>query len=149
MMKYIHYGHKNFVKAEFKPIRNAGYEHTKPEGGFWASAEDAKFGWKDWCAAEEFCECKKENSFTFSLSDDARVLHICSVEQLEALPKQKSNSVNPRVVRLDFEKLKDSYDAIQVTISNDRRLYYALFCWDCDCILIMNPDIVVPAFSFA
>ena len=41
---------------------------------------------------------------------------------------------------LDFEELKKEYDAIEVIISDG--LYYALYGWDCDSILILNKDIV-------
>jgi len=43
---------------------------------------------------------------------------------------------------LDFEKLAGIYDAIDVSISNDPELHFALYGWDCDSILIMNPDII-------
>ena len=41
---------------------------------------------------------------------------------------------------LDFEKIAEEYDAIEVNIDNS--LYYALYTWDCDSILIMNPNII-------
>lgn len=44
-------------------------------------------------------------------------------------------------VCFDFEKmLADGIDAVEIEIDE---LYYALYGWDCDSILIMNPDIVV------
>ena len=43
---------------------------------------------------------------------------------------------------LDFEKLSKEYDAIEVNISECRDLYYSLYGWDCDSIVIMNPDII-------
>ena len=43
----------------------------------------------------------------------------------------------------DFEKLlSDGVDAIELFISDDRELYWSLYGWDCDSILIMNPDVV-------
>lgn len=45
-------------------------------------------------------------------------------------------------VRLDFEKLSETYDAIEVNISSDYMLHHKLFTWDCDSILIMNPKII-------
>jgi len=45
-------------------------------------------------------------------------------------------------VYLDFNKLKEEYDAIEVFISSDSRLYRALYGWDCDSILIMNKDVI-------
>lgn len=44
---------------------------------------------------------------------------------------------------LDFEKLlSQSIDGIEVNISSDRNLYMTLYGWDCDSILIMNPNII-------
>ena len=43
----------------------------------------------------------------------------------------------------DCLKLAEIYDAVEVSISNDFDLYYQLYGWDCESIVIMNPDIVV------
>lgn len=32
------------------------------------------------------------------------------------------------------------YDAIELSLSADHRLYWDLYGWDCDSILVMNPD---------
>lgn len=116
---------------------------SKPRGGLWASDIKAKYGWKDWNKSEKFAECNKENSFTFTLSDSANVLYINSVKDLENLPKAQNKFGLISWVSLDFEKLVETYDAIEVNISNDYNLYYKLYGWDCDSILIMNPDIVI------
>lgn len=49
----------------------------------------------------------------------------------------------------DFEKIKDmGIDAIQYNLSNDttkdyfQGLYYSLYGWDCDSILILNKDCI-------
>ena len=43
----------------------------------------------------------------------------------------------------DFEKLvSDGVDAIEFFISDDNKLYWDLYGWDCDSILIMNPNII-------
>ena len=141
MKKYIHYGHTSFDKEKFIPIKNRGF-FVKPTGGLWASDVRAKFGWKDWCEAEHFRDCKKENSFTFVLSKDAKVLEINSVQQLTYLPKVKDPIELVTWTTLDFEVLSTMYDAIELNISEDYNLYWELYGWDCDCILIMNPEIV-------
>ena len=50
---------------------------------------------------------------------------------------------------LDFELLTYEYDAIELHLSEDNSrgdfmecLYWVLYGWDCDSILIMNPDVV-------
>lgn len=128
------------MKKKFKEISNRDYM-TKPEGGLWASDEAAEYGWKLWNEDNKFAECKEKNSFRFELSSTANVLHIRSIEDLEELPKLEAFLSDS--VCLDFEKLKASgIDAIELHFSEDWRLYWALYGWDCDSILIMNPDVV-------
>lgn len=139
MKTYIHYGQKNFDRNLFAPIENKPY-FTKPSGGLWASRTDAKYSWKDWCENNDFVECEKDSSFTFTLKDSARVLEVNSVKDLKKAPKLKGDG--EIYTMIDFEKLSESYDAIEVNISSDHNLYFTLYGWDCDSILIMNPDII-------
>lgn len=146
--KYIHYGHKEFRRDWFQPIKNDPEGlGSKPVGGLWASNVLAECGWKWWCEDTNFRECSEENSFTFSLKEDANVLRIESIKDLESLPKCKSLlaeqlEVNIPWVLLDFEALqKSGVDAIEVDMNMG--LYFALYGWDCDCILVMDPDVIV------
>ena len=43
---------------------------------------------------------------------------------------------------MDFEQLKENYDAIEVDISADNTLYWELYGWDVDSILVLNPNVV-------
>ena len=140
--KYIHYGHKHFQPEMFCPISNRG-QWVKPNGGLWASPMDASFGWKDWCYGSNFRECNVENSFTFTLSESARVLVIDNNESLLKLPQIVPEYMHDLWCMLDFEKLVDEYDAIELDMSSDGRLYWSLYGWDCDCILVMNPNVVM------
>ena len=140
MKKYIHYGHRSFNRNLFIPIANRR-NLAKPIGGLWASAVDADYGWKDWCEDSDFRKCENENSFIFTLSDNARVLYIDNISDTDNLPKTSGEFKLCSWVCLDFEKLKDEYDAIEVKISGDG-IYFGLYGWDCDSILIMNPDII-------
>ena len=137
--KYIHYGHKEFSLDMFNPIVNCRY-FSKPTGGLWASPVDADNGWKVWCDAENFRKCEIENSFTFTLRDDANVLYIDSKECLTGLPKQ--NTWYDIWCILDFEKLMETYDAVELNLSAAPNLYFELYGWDCDSILILNPYVV-------
>lgn len=138
---YVHYGHKNFDNDLFKPIKNIS-NFSKPKGGLWASRIDAKYGWREWCNDEEFRKNDEENAFRFTLSDYAKILYIDSEDKLLNLPIQK-NCIIKSWKCLDFEELlKNYYDAIEVDISKCWALYNELYGWDCDSILIMNPDII-------
>ena len=115
---------------------------TKPMGGLWASDLDAVRGWKDWCDDNEFRECEKDNSFKFMFTIDAKILTINSSNDLENLPKGEDKYGMSSWVILNFEKIYQEYDAIEVNISSDGMLYYRLYGWDCDSILVMNPDVI-------
>ena len=143
--KYIHYGHKSFDRRLFTPVINGGLYVPKPHGGFWASAVDAVHGWKEWCADSKFFRCTERNSFTFTLAPDANVLVIDNADILETLPQMPyDGEIKPTWVALDFEAIRDfGVDVIEYVLSSDGRLYFSLYGWDCDSILVMNPDVIV------
>lgn len=141
---YIHYGDDRFIPEKFKTVENRPY-FTKPYGGLWASPVDAKYGWKDWCAETDFAECKAENSFTFTLCDSANVIHIKSVADLQILPQQNNERRLAFDYCLDFEEmLRKGIDAVELHLSEDKELYFELYGWDCDSILVLNKEVIVP-----
>lgn len=148
MGEYIHYGSRKFIKSAFIPIHNERC-FTKPFGGLWASPIGAKYGWKDWCIANHFRDCRENNAFRFTLSKEANVIHIYSAKDLEQLPMQAERGTLS--VRPDYEQiLKNGVDAVELHLSEEpphewhKGLYYLLYGWDCDSIVILNPDIIVP-----
>lgn len=139
---YIHYGHKYFDPDIFVEIENVCW--NKPIGGLWAYDINAKYGWKNWCKDEDYCECKEENSFRFKLKANSKLLTIkshndlCSLPIEPNVPKEYCN----KFLCIDFEKLKKKYDAIEVLMSEDHRLYRDLYGWDCDSILVLNKECI-------
>lgn len=138
---YVHYGNSKFDINKFSAIRNRGV-FPKPFGGLWASPVDAEFGWIQWCEQEDFAHYKSDNKFQFKLSDNARVLEIHSVEQMRTLITEDMYIVRFGVYVLDFEKLTHEYDAIELFISETPSLYNNFYGWDCDSILILNPNVI-------
>ena len=145
---YIHYGAKVFDPGKGFPIRNRE-NWTKPAGGLWASRETSAFGWKDWCERENFRRCDTSNAFWFVLRDGAKVGVISCTDDLKRLPNKKCElwSVIP-----DFEEcLRWGYDAIELcwygeeyqTLAVDD-IHFTLYGWDCDSIVILNPESVIP-----
>lgn len=143
--KYIHYGSKHFDINRFKPIKNESL-FTKPIGGLWASKVDDNYGWKNLCKNNGFNIGELEEYFIFTLKENVRVLEINNIKDLEPLPKCKKidefDFLNIGWVLLDFEEIQKQYDAILVNI-NDSNLYYALYGWDCNSLLVMNSDCVL------
>lgn len=151
--KYIHYGSDSFDRNLFTPISNRVF--VKPHGGLWASPMAAEWGWYDWCRSENFNTDRLCERFVFTLSNKAKVVHIRSVADLKKLPDQKLSKY-PIYVDfgwkcIDFEKLLAvGIDAVELHLSEEKPtshgfmdgLYWQLYGWDCDSILIMNPDVV-------
>ena len=142
---YIHYGADHFDKTLFKPVKNQPYLWTKPEGGtgFWACSKNDKYGWVEWCQDNDFkADDYYDKHFEFTLTDDARVIYIYTLEDLHMLPII-TNEIGMEYV--DFEKAAEDYDAIQVCDVDAVYLNPGgldLYGWDCNCILIMNAEIV-------
>ena len=140
---YIHYGSSTFDNDKWEPIENENW--IKPHGGLWASKIDSTFGWKDWCERNNFELDQLKCNFTFKLKDDAKILTIDSINVLERLHKLQYTvtTLIRDVYFLNFERLlEDGYDAIDFQLSKDHNLYWAMYGWDCDSILILNKDII-------
>ncbi len=131
--------HKETLSELTETARSFSKKHY---GRLWASRIDVKYGWKEWCKDSQFRECNINNSFSFKLKKSTRILTINSVEELGKYPKDKKCIDIGTYYCLDFEGLKKSYDAIEINISNDKRLYWDLYGWDCDSILILNKNVI-------
>lgn len=170
MTTYVHYGSDHFEPSAFIPVRNAGWMEggfrPKPADGtgLWASRENDEWGWEAWCREANFNIGRLRHSFRFTLPD-ADILTINSPDQLIDLPKlhrwepkklswieniqpgeiptmeQLHELYMPNWCYLDFEKLAEKYDAIE--LRNSLSFRDSLPAWDCDCILLMKADKVV------
>lgn len=148
---YIHYGSKAFDASKGFPIHNK-QDWNKPYGGLWASRETASYGWKTWCEQEHFRECDPLNSFRFVLRDNAKVGVISSMADLMRIPIRKESSGYWLWGTIpDFEEcLRHGYDAIELcwygeeyqNLAKDN-MYDTLYGWDCDSIVVLNPEVVV------
>lgn len=153
---YVHYGCSKFEQEKFNPIKNIPL-FNKPSGGFWASSIDAKRGWKQWNQSSHHSYTREDNKVEFRLKEDARVLELHSVKDARAmktlfaapLPEELKRLNNENGIErtilcsIDFEAIAKEYDAIEYFLSDDPGLYDELYGWDCDSIVILNPDIVI------
>lgn len=155
---YIHYGSTQFNPAKGFPIKNEA-NWSKPIGGLWASRKNATFGWKEWCAAEEFRECTDDNSFDFVIKDGFNVATVSNLLQLQPLPRIETTLPvfgspirDSHIYNIDFEKcVQTGIDAIELCWYGDEfgsnwgyDLHFALLGWDCDSIVVLNPHAVIP-----
>lgn len=146
---FIHYGAKKFDTERFKPIKNSPYRN-KPSGGFWASDIDAPIGWKEWTERVQFRteHYTEDNCFRFRLSENTKIITLACIENVEELPQLGYDEIIG--FRLDFETImKMGYDVIDYRLSDDntcgfRNIYWCLYGWDCDSILVLNPNVIIP-----
>lgn len=147
---YIHYGAKQFNPRLNFPIKNECC-WVKPKGGLWGSRKNASFGWKEWCSREEFRDCKDDGSFEFVLRDQSKIAVVSTLAQLRRLPNIKNSSPFYSAYLIDFERcLRLGIDAIELCWYGEEfkeiasgDLYFELYGWDCDSIVVLNPDAVI------
>lgn len=149
MEKYIHYGSNKYDRNQFVDIKNIEYKN-KPFGGLWASRINARYGWEKWCRDNDFNIERLDQYFIFNVKNGAKILEIHSIHDLKNIPRLNYNDLFKVNFYPDFEKIKEQgYDAIELFLSDDHgytditeSLYFRLYGWDCDSILILNPDII-------
>lgn len=150
---YVHFGSEHFNKERFVSVENR-IAFTKPYGGLWGSPINTECNWENWCKSNDFELKRLEKCFYFKLKSKAKRLYINNVDQLKELPKVKQPEIFSINLwdTLDFEKLSEEYDALEITLTYEDKtkiedlwsggLYQRLYGWDVDSILVMNPDIV-------
>ena len=159
---YIHFGSDHFCPEFFTPVRNGGFA-TKPAEwtGLWGSRIDDEYGWESWCRRNHFKLESLDKHFLFQLPD-SNILTLTDPSQLTNLPtlhpwkpkeplrvetgqlptmEQLEEWFIPNWCYLDFEKLAETYDAIELRDSD--AFSDALAAWDCDSILVLKADRVV------
>lgn len=143
-MKYLHIGSDRFNKSLFRPVSE--YLPMKPFGGFWSSPiGDSYYTWELWNQTSNFIEdIQNQPRFEFELKATTRVLTIDSINSYKELLKNYgvTSRIIPREKTINWEQLTNDYDAILVLISKCSELYFLLYGWDCDSLLVLNPDCV-------
>ena len=124
---YRHYGSSKFDINKFVPIYNR-YLTNKPYGGLWASpTKDVDYGWKEWSMSNDFRTSSLKEYFDFTLKDNAKVLVVKDLKDVDKLPRIVSDDPKLKGVLLfdepqdiDFEKIKEDYDAMLVYMYRSR-----------------------------
>ena len=150
---YVHYGDNAFIRSRFELIENRDFSN-KPKGGLWASSFEAKNSWCAWCVENDFSKEKLDEYFCFRLSKTANVLRIESLEDCQGLPIQPvgymhEEFLDPNYKIIDYKAcIKRGIDAIEYKYDIARKsekfeeIDSVMWGWDCDSILILNPDVI-------
>lgn len=139
----VHFGSTSYDLSKVEPIKNDN--RCKPKGGLWISPVNSNWGWKDWCESKNFRDCDLANSFQLKLKSTANVFVIDSYSDLKNAPLiDLKIGEHYHKQYLDFELLAKTYDAIWLTekVQNETHLSrpLSLYGWDCESVLIMNPN---------
>lgn len=149
----VHYGANSFNPEKFRPIENVPF-FSKPNGGLWTSPKNAEYSWHQFCIENNYELPKLLYNFEFIYT--GKTVVIDSANNLDELPmktieKLEINGVCHEIKQIDFEVISNTVDAIHLTENGLRetsRLFltddntYTFYGWDCECILIMNPNTV-------
>ena len=144
---YIHYG-----QTEFDPelaTREVNAIWSKPDKGLWGSPVDSDWGWKEWCEAEDWSCNDLTKSFKFTLEPKASILEIHKEEDILPYLIQDVHSgirfgLTNISDKLNKEKLYSEFDGMELFISENWRMHDGFFnTWDCDSIVVWNPDLIV------
>lgn len=152
MKLYIHYGNNTFNTNIFSPISNSSFTWNKPYPytGFWASPLFSKASLFTFCG-ENGMKDKLDGSFIFTITEKSNILKIKNSVDLDEFKKsnyiiplsESSSILYPNVIGIDFEKMIcDGYDGIEV-FWRKHAIKSAFWGWDCDTLLIFNPEIIV------
>ena len=162
---YIHRGADKFIPEMMMPIKNERYK-PKVHTGLWASPVDAEFGWLEWCEAEQFQTGPLDKSFRFTIRDQDRVLYVHDKETTQELIRKyyipNTSHIHDEydaesicamidrtlflpIINLDFEAMeRDGWVGLEINLSEYRPLYWLLYGWDCDSIVVFSADQVEP-----
>lgn len=158
---YRHYGTDKYCLEDFQ-CYGSELLSNKPAGGLWGSRADATAGWKGFCIGNQFRTNSLNKYFDFALKNSANVYTISTESDLLRLPmRELPEIISPIVPEIasfiwkylpDYDKcIEQGIDAVELCwfgvefsdVAKDP-IPRLLPLWDCDSIVVLNQDIVVP-----
>lgn len=156
--EFITYGFKiDLNRINPKPGQtNIGFNRfvNKPDFGLWGSPTDVSYGWKEWCIDNYFKTDTLDVYTKWELKPEANILVINSFEDFINV-MDMYGKIDPRIpdmCYLDFSRIMKDYDGMWVTGNGNmechypqpykKNIYIDLNAWDCDSIVVWNPDVV-------
>lgn len=150
---------------KFEKIKNKAILDTKPVNGLWLSSYNKDVGsyWMEWCKQEEWHQDGQVGSL-LKIKDKSRIFIIDNLDDLKTLNLFygiKSNYGNNSYY-LNFETISRDYDGIYLTKNGERETdVYSTYMlkeletgfykfkprinlcgWECECLLVFNPEIL-------
>lgn len=137
---------KNLLICE-KMTLNPRWPINKPLYGFWASPINAQYGWKQLCINEGIKLRLGDIKFIFKLRNNSKIFNIRDIKDVEEkVPFYEYRGF----LLIDFDKMRsDGYDGIELLDPCIGHYFYSnkelcFNTWDCESIVIWNPDIIIP-----
>lgn len=139
-------------KNKFERISNKRPFLNKPIGGLWASPQDSRYGWIDWCEGEDFRLDKYSKVYQdFTLKESSKLLVINNLKDfmrcLRRFPLE--NKWVPEEKLIDFLSIEAAgYDGVYLTERGNRECHLPLQCasslnsWDCESVVLFNLDCI-------
>ena len=143
------------VSDQFEMKHTLLNQNMELDYGLHQGGDVSDYSWLDFLE-DAGIDKRSDVHFNFTLQDDATICTIDNVNDFQkieefVLNKDKlkylhAGSILVRTIYLDFEAMvRHGIDAIELDLTkNYSDLYYALYGWDVNSILIMNKDIIIP-----
>lgn len=150
-MIFVAFGSNKFDLDKVTPVDFANRQSkiiNKVIGGVWASPLHSKYGWAEWCNAEDFRLRTLSQHFLFTLKRNAKIYVIDTFDDLKKISTAK-NILGQKCINF-ITLYQQKYDGIFVTanavsaLRNDMYGYAGLTSWDVESICIFNSDVIVP-----
>lgn len=139
-----------FDKSSFSPIENI--RHRKPGGGLWGSPIASGSSWLDHAKVDGFSLENGSLDTCFYTRYSGNTLVINGAEDLNIIEWRSYNGVDNVP---DYEALQSKgIDAIYLTekgYQKTKDLWMkgmdTLEGWDCECLVVFNPDSIIPSIA--
>lgn len=130
---------EDFDISKITPISNHKYG-CKTWGGLYTSPVNARKKWRHHLAQAYDLDFDTIPYIVLDIRDDARILEVHSYHDLLKLPLIPYFGW---IGQPDWEKALQDYDALHITYEERGFEDVVTFGWDCDTIVIKNPNIII------
>lgn len=138
---YIHRGHDQFYPKGLVAPRYMVNKSLKPECALFACKRETD-DWIKWCKSENYGTPEGwRPHFLFTLSDDAKLLILDSIDKYRKLYSQYVEDV-PYGIMYNWTDIRNDYDAVYIDMSADYRLISKFPLYDADQLIVFNPNVV-------